>query len=366
MSVPSSVASTITHSDSESPSSRKIGEHGITSKVFFFTCCNALISQALSTPYMFTTAGWISFLSQALTVLLTFISTELLKKGLQSEQILAYGDEKGVSEFEREYTFLAEYCGGRVGRVLVLIVIFLNYFASIATIIGAIGVCGALMAPAIKDDVWIIIFSLILFVIIIVPWLKKVAAVMGVLAVIGTIGTTASWVGTSTVILPDSHVVENMSPRQPLMDNIIAAISLSVWASGDLPSLNPFLGCVKGMQLCDGPCDEFYPASLNGIAQKRVPLWLVYSLYIFILLRMLSMAQAKMVAIMLATEKAVCHLLASFQWTRNLTTAKAWRLFFRLLVVVSLALAAVVAKRLTLFAFASSQLAAIPLAKGSF
>ncbi|KAF4673056.1 hypothetical protein FOL47_011065 [Perkinsus chesapeaki] len=292
MSVPSSVASTLTHSDSESPSSRKIREHGVTSKAFFFTCCNALISQALSTPYMFTTAGWISFLSQALTVLLTFISTELLRKVLQSEQIRAYGDEKGVPHFEREYTFLAEYCGGRIGRIIVLLAIFLNYFAGVATIIGAIGVCGTLMAPAIRDDVWIMIFSLALFVIIAVPWLKKVAAVMGVLAVIGTIGTMASWVGTSTAILPESHVVENMSPRQPLMDNIIAAISLSVWTSGDLPSLNPFLGCVEGssnrrirlilftcqviallyiyimglagMQLCDGPCNEFYPASFNG------------------------------------------------------------------------------------------------------
>ncbi|KAF4668309.1 hypothetical protein FOL47_003084 [Perkinsus chesapeaki] len=283
-------------SNSSSPSS-KIGEqiaHSITPKAFFFACCNALISQAISIPYMFTTSGWVSFVAPALTSALTFTSLEVLRTVLQSEQVCAYGDEKGVPYFEREYTFLAEYCGGRFGRIFVLFVISFQYLASIATIVGAIGVCGTLIAPAMSANIWIIIFSLLLILAIAIPRLKQVTIVMGALGVFGTIGTLGSWVGTSFAILPDSHLVENIPPREPVAAHIIAAISLSVWSCGDLPSLTPYIGCVKGttnrrislilatcqiislvyiyimgvagMQICDGPCSDFFPASLTRFA----------------------------------------------------------------------------------------------------
>ncbi|KAF4668310.1 hypothetical protein FOL47_003085 [Perkinsus chesapeaki] len=371
-------SSAIVHFESDSASStvKKTGdqiEHGITPRAFAFACCNALISQAISTPYIFTTAGWVCFIAQAVTSGLTLVSSELLRIVLQNEQVRSYGDAKDIPSFEREYTFLAEYCGGRVCRNFILVVILLQYLASIATIVGAIGVCGTLIAPAMSANIWIIIFSLLLILAIAIPWLKQVTIVMGALGVFGTIGTLGSWVGTSFAILPDSHLVENIPPREPVAAHIIAAISLSVWSCGDLPSLTPYIGCVKGttnrrislilatcqvislfyiyimgvagMQICDGLCSDFYPASLtSGIGPNRVRLCLAYSLYIFILIRMFSMAQVKMVAVMVATEKAISQILVLSLSKEVLAASNAWRLALRVILVAIVAVAAALVK----------------------
>ncbi|KAF4700550.1 hypothetical protein FOZ62_027050 [Perkinsus olseni] len=244
-------------------------ERGISLGTFSATCCNALISQALSMPFMFTTAGWFSFIIQALAASLTFVCIQMLRATLRSEKL-----------------------------------ILLEYFSGLITNLGAIGLCAALIAPAISADVWIIIFSAITLIMILVPWLREISAVMGVLAVVGILGSMAAWVGSAFVILPDSHLIENLTVREPLLINLVTAFSLSMWTSADVPSLPPYLGAIRGstdrritltiiicltlsvvyvyiiglagMQICDGVCNDFYPASLAGFHPAALHPWLVY------------------------------------------------------------------------------------------
>ncbi|KAF4665956.1 hypothetical protein FOL46_003346 [Perkinsus olseni] len=217
-------------------------ERGISLRIFFATCCNALISQALSMPFMFTTAGWFSFVIQALAASLTFICIQMLRATLRNEKVKRYAEERGVPAFEREYTFLGEFCAGNFGR-------------------GAI-----------------------------------------------------TLVGSSFVILPDSHLIENLTAREPLFMNLVTAFSLATWTSTNMPSLPPYLGAIRGslsvvyvyiiglagMQICDGVCKDFYPASLAGFPPAALPPWLVYCMYAFMLLRMFAILPIAMVPLMVA------------------------------------------------------------------
>ncbi|KAF4657106.1 hypothetical protein FOL47_008588 [Perkinsus chesapeaki] len=90
---------------------------GISLWAFFFVCCNIVISQVLSVPFMFTTAGWVAFITQALAAVLAFICIQLVRIALRDERVVDYAEQKGIPPFEREYTFLGEFCAGSLGRV---------------------------------------------------------------------------------------------------------------------------------------------------------------------------------------------------------------------------------------------------------
>ncbi|KAF4660918.1 hypothetical protein FOZ61_003668 [Perkinsus olseni] len=237
-------------------------ERGISLRIFFATCCNALISQALSMPFMFTTAGWFSFVIQALAASLTFICIQMLRATLRNEKVKRYAEERGVPAFEREYTFLGEFCAGNFGR-------------------GAI-----------------------------------------------------TLVGSSFVILPDSHLIENLTAREPLFMNLVTAFSLATWTSTNMPSLPPYLGAIRGslsvvyvyiiglagMQICDGVCKDFYPASLAGFPPAALPPWLVYCMYAFMLLRMFAILPIAMVPLMVACETVVGRILVGEILLENMVT----------------------------------------------
>ncbi|KAF4744973.1 hypothetical protein FOZ62_002794, partial [Perkinsus olseni] len=169
-------------------------DRGISLRAFSVTCCNTLISEGFSIPFMFTTAGWASFITQALAAYFAFICIQMLRTALNNEKVKQFGDEKGVPCFERELTFLGEFCGGNFGRGAITLLILFEYFTVLVTDLSAIGICAALIAPAVSADVWIIIFSAISLIMILVPWLKEISAVMGVLAVVGILGSMAAWV----------------------------------------------------------------------------------------------------------------------------------------------------------------------------
>ncbi|KAF4653508.1 hypothetical protein FOZ61_008933 [Perkinsus olseni] len=97
-------------------------EKGISLWTFFATCCNSLISQALSVPFMFTTAGWTSFIIQALAAGFAFICIQILRTTLNDENVGAYAERRGVPSFERDFTFLGEFCGGNFGRSAMTVV----------------------------------------------------------------------------------------------------------------------------------------------------------------------------------------------------------------------------------------------------
>ncbi|KAF4754537.1 hypothetical protein FOZ62_029882, partial [Perkinsus olseni] len=238
----------------------------------------------------------------------------------------------------------------------------------------AIGLCAALIAPAISGkhlvvssaagsialrlsqpvegrmstDVWIIIFSAITLIMILVPWLREISAVMGVLAVVGILGSMAAWVGSAFVILPDSHLIENLTAREPLLMNLVTAFSLATWTSTNVPSLPPYLGAMRGstdrritltviicltlsvvyvyiiglagMQICDGVCKDFYPASLAGFPPTVLPPWLVYCMYAFMLLRMFAILPIVMVPLMVACETVVGRILVGEILLENIVT----------------------------------------------
>ncbi|KAF4665955.1 hypothetical protein FOL46_003345 [Perkinsus olseni] len=347
-------------------------ERGISLRTFFATCCNSLISQALSIPFMFTTAGWFSFIIQALAASFAFICIQMIRATLNNEKVKQYAEERGVPSFEREYTFLGEFCAGNFGRGAITLLILLEYFSGLITNLGAIGLCAALIAPAISADVWIIIFSAITLIMILVPWLREISAVMGVLAVVGILGSMAAWVGSAFVILPDSHLIENLTAREPLLINLVTAFSLSMWTSADVPSLPPYLGAIRGstdrritltiiicltlsvvyvyiiglagMQICDGVCEDFYPASLAGFHPAALPQWLVYCMYAFILLRMFAILPIVMVPLMVACETVVGRLLSCTKITSKLSRLKGWRLAVRCLLLTVAALGAILVK----------------------
>ncbi|KAF4754538.1 hypothetical protein FOZ62_029882, partial [Perkinsus olseni] len=262
----------------------------------------------------------------------------------------------------------------------------------------AIGLCAALIAPAISGkhlvvssaagsialrlsqpvegrmstDVWIIIFSAITLIMILVPWLREISAVMGVLAVVGILGSMAAWVGSAFVILPDSHLIENLTAREPLLMNLVTAFSLATWTSTNVPSLPPYLGAMRGstdrritltviicltlsvvyvyiiglagMQICDGVCKDFYPASLAGFPPTVLPPWLVYCMYAFMLLRMFAILPIVMVPLMVACETVVGRILTSSRRTSKLSRLKGWRLAVRCLLLVVAALGAILVK----------------------
>ncbi|EER07035.1 conserved hypothetical protein [Perkinsus marinus ATCC 50983] len=342
-------------------------EEGISLRAFIAACGNSVITQALSIPFMFTTAGWVSFVTQALAVCLAFVCIQMLRTSLNNEKVKEYAELKGVPKFEREYTFLGEFCAGKFGRGATTLLIFLQYFLILITNLGAMGVCAALFIPGRSSVTCIIIVSAISLLMILLPWLKEITSILGILAIIGIIGSMATWVGSAFAILPDSHVVDNLPVREPAFINLVTAFSLSMWTSADLPSLVSYLGSVKGasdrsvtwtiliclilsivyvyimgvagMQICDGVCDDFYPASLHSASV--VPSYLKYGLYTFILLRMFSIMLVIMVPLMVACETAVGRLLTSIELTSGIGRFRAWRFVVRTLLMVAAALGAI-------------------------
>ncbi|KAF4650157.1 hypothetical protein FOL47_001404, partial [Perkinsus chesapeaki] len=347
-------------------------QHGISIKTFFFTCCNTLISQALSVPFMFTTAGWVAFITQALAAVLAFICIQLVRIALRNERVVDYAEQKGIPPFEREYTFLGEFCAGSLGRVGMTLLIFIEYFTGLATNLAAIGLCAELLLSSVRAEVWIVIFAGLTLALILVPWLREISAVLGGLAVIGIVGSMVTWVGSAFAISPTSHFVENFPPREPLLVNLVTAFSLSMWTSADVPSLPPYLGAVKGttnrrisvtlilcltlsvvyvyiigmagMQVCDGVCHDFYPGSLAGMFPALIPTWLVYSLYIFLLVRMFVIMPILMVPLMVSSETIVGSVLAKSTTTSKLMRFKYWRFIVRCLIMICGALGAILAK----------------------
>ncbi|KAF4681790.1 hypothetical protein FOZ60_011551 [Perkinsus olseni] len=180
-------------------------------------------------------------------------------------------------------------------------------------------------------------------------------------------------VGSAFVILPDSHLVENLPPREPLVLNLVTAFSLSIWTSSDVPTLLPYLSAIRGstdrritltiiicltlsvvyvyiiglagMQICDGVCKDFYPASLAGFPPAALPPWLVYCMYAFILLRMFVLLPILTVPLMVACETVVGRLLSCTRVTSKLSSLKGWRLAVRCLLIVVAALGAILVKR---------------------
>ncbi|KAF4681794.1 hypothetical protein FOZ60_011555 [Perkinsus olseni] len=359
-------------------------ERGISLRTFSATCCNALISQALSIPFMFTTAGWFSFIIQALAASLTFVCIQMLRATLRNEKVKQYAEERGVPSFET-----GVHISGRI---------LCREFWQRRDNPCAIGLCAALIAPAISGkhlvvssaagsialrlsqpvegrmstDVWIIIFSAITLIMILVPWLREISAVMGVLAVVGILGSMAAWVGSAFVILPDSHLIENLTAREPLLMNLVTAFSLATWTSTNVPSLPPYLGAMRGstdrritltviicltlsvvyvyiiglagMQICDGVCKDFYPASLAGFPPTVLPPWLVYCMYAFMLLRMFAILPIVMVPLMVACETVVGRILTSSRRTSKLSRLKGRRLAVRCLLLTVAALGAILVK----------------------
>ncbi|KAF4752004.1 hypothetical protein FOZ62_003979, partial [Perkinsus olseni] len=87
-------------------------ESGISLRSFVLTCLNALTTIGLSVPFMFTTAGLLAIPIQALTAVSVFICIRMVSAALRNEKVCQFAEEQGVPPFEREYTFLAEFCGG--------------------------------------------------------------------------------------------------------------------------------------------------------------------------------------------------------------------------------------------------------------
>ncbi|EER17497.1 hypothetical protein Pmar_PMAR005451, partial [Perkinsus marinus ATCC 50983] len=94
-------------------------EQGITLRSFFMTALNAMITLGFSIPFVFTTAGWLAMVFQVVTGAAIFICILLVKACFDNPEIKRYGEEHRVPVFEREYAFLAGYCGGIVGRTVV-------------------------------------------------------------------------------------------------------------------------------------------------------------------------------------------------------------------------------------------------------
>ncbi|KAF4671707.1 hypothetical protein FOL47_001314 [Perkinsus chesapeaki] len=312
---------------------------GISLWTFFFICSNIVISQALSIPFMFTTAGWVAFVTQALAAVFTFICVQLARIALRDRQVVGYAERKDIPPFEREYTFLGEFCAGSLGRAGITLFIFLEYYTGLSTILAAIGLCVELIIPQVKAEYWILVFGILTLILVLVPWLREVSAMIGVLAMIGTIGSMLAWVGSAFSILPDSNLADNLIPRDPLFINIANAGSLSIWTFAGVPSIVPYTGVVQGssnrrtsfvifvcfvigmvyvavigiggMQICTGVCDPFYPKSLEGVISKEVPTWLMYCLYISMLIRMVAMAPIALILLMISTETFLGNILFS-------------------------------------------------------
>mmetsp|Transcript_19123 Transcript_19123/g.16014 ORF Transcript_19123/g.16014 Transcript_19123/m.16014 type:complete len:88 (-) Transcript_19123:61-324(-) len=75
----------------------------------------------------------------------------------------------------------------------------------VPVVIGC-GICGHFLVPVIGANIWIIIFSVIIFIMIAVPWLKDISRITGILAVICTIGSVSSWIGAAFATLPQANV----------------------------------------------------------------------------------------------------------------------------------------------------------------
>ncbi|KAF4682229.1 hypothetical protein FOZ62_008110, partial [Perkinsus olseni] len=169
-------------------------EQGITLWSFFMTALNAMITIGLSVPYMFTTAGWLGMVFQVTTASAIFSCVLLVRVCLDNPKIKKYGEEHNVPVFEREYAFLAGYCGGKVGRAAVTTVVSLEFFLTLAANIIAIGTCANILVRELSIEVWIIIFAALSLSFVLLPWFNKISHVMGIIGAFGAVLGAALWV----------------------------------------------------------------------------------------------------------------------------------------------------------------------------
>ncbi|KAF4693556.1 hypothetical protein FOZ62_023803, partial [Perkinsus olseni] len=220
-------------------------EKGIGLGSFFMTALNAMITIGLSVPFMFTTAGWLSILFQIIAASALFLCVLLVRACLDDPKIKKYGEEHHVPVFEREYAFLAGYCGGKAGRAAVTTVVSLEFFFTLAANIIAIGTCANMLVKELSIEVWIIIFAALSLSFVLLPWFNEISHVMGIVGAFGAVLGAALWVASSIMILPDTNIEANLVPKAPYPSNLITALGIAVFSSGAAPSLPPFYGVVK-------------------------------------------------------------------------------------------------------------------------
>ncbi|KAF4657105.1 hypothetical protein FOL47_008587 [Perkinsus chesapeaki] len=292
-------------------------ERGISLRSFIFMCINALTTIGLSVPFMFTTVGILSIPIQAVTAASVYLCIKLVSKTLQNDKVITYALEKDVPPFEREYTFLAEVSGGKLGRRIASLTIFLEYFMAIIGLVAAMGITTHIIVDSVSVEWWIVVFSFISLLLIIFPYMKEITNILAVLAVVTLFGGLGLWVTAGILVhsTEPTQFGDNLHITEPYALNFFTAIALSIWNSGAAPSLPPFYGCVRGV-----------PAGI-------VPKWLIYTACVLLLVRMIAFVPCLMVPVM---EK--------FSTTAVVAGSIFWRLLWRCLLVSIIALLAVLAR----------------------
>ncbi|EER07210.1 hypothetical protein Pmar_PMAR026083 [Perkinsus marinus ATCC 50983] len=168
-------------------------EKGISLGSFFMTALNAMITIGLSVPFMFTTAGWLSIVFQIAAASAIFLCVLLVRACIDNPKIKKYGEEHHVPVFEREYAFLAGYCGGNTGRTAVTVVVSLEFFFTLAANIIAIGTCANMLVKEMSIEVWIIIFAALSLSFVLLPWFNEISRVMGIAGAFGAVLGAALW-----------------------------------------------------------------------------------------------------------------------------------------------------------------------------
>ncbi|KAF4651608.1 hypothetical protein FOZ61_010329 [Perkinsus olseni] len=337
-------------------------EKGIGLGSFFMTALNAMITIGLSVPFMFTTAGWLSILFQIIAASAIFLCVLLVRACLDDPKIKKYGEEHHVPVFEREYAFLAGYCGGKAGRAAVTTVVSLEFFFTLAANIIAIGTCANMLVKELSIEVWIIIFAALSLSFVLLPWFNEISHVMGIVGAFGAVLGAALWVASSIMILPDTNIEANLVPKAPYPSNLITALGIAVFSSGAAPSLPPFYGVVKnaspkkidlcillaqivsvlyvfmlgiaGMQICDG---SYYPSSV-------IPSWFMYWIVIVQLIRIFAMSPVLLVPIMVSTEGMISSAMQRFSWGPGMLKHNAWRFTWRVVIVAAIAVISIAAQ----------------------
>ncbi|KAF4671523.1 hypothetical protein FOL46_000263 [Perkinsus olseni] len=347
-------------------------EKGIGLGSFFMTALNAMITIGLSVPFMFTTAGWLSILFQIIAASAIFLCVLLVRACLDDPKIKKYGEEHHVPVFEREYAFLAGYCGGKAGRAAVTTVVSLEFFFTLAANIIAIGTCANMLVKELSIEVWIIIFAALSLSFVLLPWFNEISHVMGIVGAFGAVLGAALWVASSIMILPDTNIEANLVPKAPYPSNLITALGIAVFSSGAAPSLPPFYGVVKnaspkkidlcillaqivsvlyvfmlgiaGMQICDGSCEQFYLVDLLDYPSSVIPSWFMYWIVIVQLIRIFAMSPVLLVPIMVSTEGMISSAMQRFSWGPGMLKHNAWRFTWRVVIVAAIAVISIAAQ----------------------
>ncbi|EER14482.1 conserved hypothetical protein [Perkinsus marinus ATCC 50983] len=344
-------------------------EKGISLGSFFMTALNAMITIGLSVPFMFTTAGWLSIVFQIVAASAIFLCVLLVRACIDNPKIKKYGEEHHVPVFEREYAFLAGYCGGNTGRTAVTVVVSLEFFFTLAANIIAIGTCANMLVKEMSIEVWIIIFAALSLSFVLLPWFNEISRVMGIAGAFGAVLGAALWVASSIMILPETNIEANLIPKAPYPSNLITALGIAVFSSGAAPSLPPFYGVVKnatprkidlcillaqivsvlyvfmlgiaGMQICDGSCEQFYLVDLLSYPTSVIPSWFMYWIVIVQLVRIFAMSPVLLVPIMVSTEGMISSAMQRFSWGPSMLKHNAWRFTWRIIIVAAIAITSI-------------------------